>query len=120
MQVGMLVGSLAAGVIISALGAGSQFTIICLLYLASVVFLLLIRLAAASGRTGRPQSVSRLSATWDWGRWPARSARHGPCSPSSLCWSSRDSARRSGCRRSGDWSEEIAGLLGAADAAYRV
>ena len=64
MQVGMVFGSLLSGVIISAFGAGAQFLVISLLYLASGGFALLIRTSSAAARDGPPQPVVRVLAEY--------------------------------------------------------
>ena len=63
MQVGLVCGSLLSGIIISAIGAGGQFLVIGLVYLASGVFALFIR-AAAGAREHPPQSVVRVLAEY--------------------------------------------------------
>ena len=56
MQAGTMLGSLFAGVLISAFGAGGQFLIIGLMYLASGVVLLFIRTSSTSRRHTADQS----------------------------------------------------------------
>ncbi len=63
MQVGLVCGSLLSGIIISAIGAGGQFLVIGLVYLASGGFALFIR-AAAGTREHPPQSVVRVLAEY--------------------------------------------------------
>ena len=63
MQVGLVCGSLLSGIIISAIGAGGQFLVIGLVYLASGVFALFIR-PAAGAREHPPQSVVRVLAEY--------------------------------------------------------
>ena len=63
MQVGLVCGSLLSGIIISASGAGGQFLVISLVYLASGGFALFIR-PAAGAREGPPQSVVRVLAEY--------------------------------------------------------
>ena len=63
MQVGLVCGSLLSGIIISAIGAGGQFLVIGLVYLASGLFALFIR-AAAGAREQPPQSVVRILAEY--------------------------------------------------------
>ena len=63
MQVGLVCGSLLSGIIISAIGAGGQFLVIGLVYLASGGFALCIR-AAAGAREHPPQSVLRVLAEY--------------------------------------------------------
>ena len=63
MQVGLVCGSLLSGIIISAIGAGGQFLVIGLVYLASGGFALFIR-ASAGAREQPPQSVGRVLAEY--------------------------------------------------------
>ena len=63
MQVGLVCGSLLSGIIISAIGAGGQFLVIGLVYLASGAFALCIR-ASAGAREHPPQSVVRVLAEY--------------------------------------------------------
>ena len=62
MQVGMVFGSLLSGVVISLFGAGGQFLVISLVYLASGGFALFIRTPSAAARAGPPQPVVRVLA----------------------------------------------------------
>jgi len=64
MQVGLVCGSLLSGFIISAIGAGGQFLVIGLVYLASGGFALFIRAASAAARERPPQSVVRVLAEY--------------------------------------------------------
>ena len=59
MQIGMVIGSLSSGVIIAAIGASGQYLVIGLLYLASVLFFLTIRVTRPASKPGRRESVSR-------------------------------------------------------------
>ena len=63
MQVGLVCGSLLSGIIISAIGAGGQFLVIGLVYLASGGFALFIRVSAGA-REHPPQSVVRVLAEY--------------------------------------------------------
>ena len=63
MQVGLVCGSLLSGIIISAIGAGGQFLVIGLVYLASGGFALFIR-TSAGAREHPPQSVVRILAEY--------------------------------------------------------
>ena len=62
MQVGLVCGSLLSGIIISASGAGGQFLVIALVYLASGGFALFIRSSGA--REHPPQAVVRVLAEY--------------------------------------------------------
>ena len=59
MQIGMMIGSLISGVIIASVGASGQYLVIGLLYLASVLFFLTIRVTRSASKPGRRESVSR-------------------------------------------------------------
>ena len=63
MQMGLVCGSLLSGIIISAIGAGGQFLVIGLVYLASGGFALFIR-TSADAREHPPQSVVRVLAEY--------------------------------------------------------
>ena len=64
MQVGLVCGSLVSGIIISAFGAGGQFLVISLAFLASGGFALFIRASSAGARERPPQSVVRVLAEY--------------------------------------------------------
>ena len=59
MQIGMVIGSLCSGAIIAAIGASGQFLVIGLLYLASVLFIVTIRVTRSAMNSGRRESVFR-------------------------------------------------------------
>ena len=59
MQIGMVIGSLISGVIIATIGASGQYFVISLLFLASVLFLLTIRVTRPASEPGQRESVSR-------------------------------------------------------------
>ena len=59
MQIGMVIGSLISGVIIATIGASGQYFVISLLFLASVLFLLTIRVTRPASKPGQRESVSR-------------------------------------------------------------
>lgn len=63
MQVGLVCGSLLSGIIISAIGAGGQFLVIGLVYLASGGFALFIH-TSSGAREHPPQSVVRILAEY--------------------------------------------------------
>ena len=63
MQVGLVCGSLLSGIIISAIGAGGQFLVIGLVYLASGGFALFIH-TSTGAREHPPQSVVRVLAEY--------------------------------------------------------
>ena len=60
MQIGLAVGSLLSGLIISAVGAGGQFLVISLLYLGSVPVVALIRSRPGASWDVRPPPVGRV------------------------------------------------------------
>ena len=59
MQIGMVIGSLCSGMIIATIGASGQYFVISLLFLASVLFLLTIRVTRPASKPGQRESVSR-------------------------------------------------------------
>ena len=57
MQIGMVIGSLCSGMIIATIGASGQYLVISLLFLASVLFLVMIRVERPAPNPGRRESV---------------------------------------------------------------
>ena len=60
MQVGLVVGSLVSGLIIEAFGAGGQYLLIALAYMASAGFMVFIRPASSRGRGGPRKSIAHI------------------------------------------------------------
>ena len=57
MQIGMVIGSLCSGMLIAAIGASGQYLVISILFLASVLFLVTMRVERTALHQGRRESV---------------------------------------------------------------